>query len=101
ASLRLGRAAAREREIPVRLATGAGRGRLVRQLVTEGLVVAVFSGALAAVVSGYLLATGARLLAALLSRQGGGTLSLTISANANLAIYVTAVSLLAGIMFAL
>ncbi len=94
AGLLTARATARQSEIGVRAALGAPRIRLVRQIVTEGVVLAVAGGGL-----GLLLASwGTRALLRLepgnLPRVG------EISSDATVVGFVVALSLLAGIGFA-
>jgi len=63
ANMMLAHGSARRKEIGVRLALGAGRGRVVRQLLAEGLILSLVGGA-----AGLLIAYGAaRLLATALS----------------------------------
>jgi macrolide transport system ATP-binding/permease protein len=96
ANLLLARSAARQREIAVRLSIGAGRFRLIRQLLTESLVLAVVSGS-----AGIVLAVaGTSLLSALLANGDDGLL-LQAGVNWTVLMVTLALSLLCGLVFGL
>ncbi len=89
------RAASRRKEIAVRLALGAGRFRLARQLLTESVLLAMFGGA-----AGLLFArVCARALVAYLPQQNRGVLDVTPDARA--LTFTLAVSVLTGLLFGL
>jgi predicted permease len=95
ANLMLARAAARHKEITVRIALGAGRFRLIRQMLTESLLLAVVSGAL-----GLLLARWvARLLLAYLPPEQ--TSSFDLAPDGRVLAFTLAVSLSTGLLFGL
>jgi putative ABC transport system permease protein len=92
-NLLLVRAADRERESVVRLALGAGRGRLVRQALSESLVLSTLGG-----VSGIALGwAGTRVLAAM---QPEGMLPVgDIGVNVNVLLFALGVSIASGLLF--
>jgi predicted permease len=96
ASLLLARAAAREREFSIRSALGAGRLRVVRQLLTESLLLAGLGGVL-----GLVLAQGGTRLLAVLMRLESDPTSLRLSPDIRVLLFIAAAALLTGLLFGL
>ena len=94
ANLLLAHGAARSREFAVRLAVGAGRLRLVRQLFTESAVLALL-GAIAGVALAW---WGTRLLL-LMASNGPDALPLQVTPNLRILGFTVGVSLLCAIVF--
>jgi predicted permease len=96
ANLLLARAAARRPEFAMRLALGAGRQRLMRQVLVEGLVLAGLGG-----VCGVLLAGWATRLLVLFMSSGRTPISLDLTPNVRILAFTAVVSVLTGVLFGL
>jgi predicted permease len=97
AGLMLARATAREKEIAVRLALGAGRARVIQQLLTESVLLSVAGAAL-----GVLLAFwGASGLAAFFSTKSYSPLKIDLHPDATVLLFTITLALLTGIGFGL
>lgn len=96
ASLLLARGAQRSREIGIRLALGAKRARVVRQLMTENLCIAFAGGAL-----GALLAVWATRALLLLVSQRPEPLPLNAEVDLRVFLFTACVSILSSILFGL
>jgi predicted permease len=95
AGLMLARAAARQKEMAVRLALGAGRARVVRQLLTESVMLSVLGGAL-----GILFAYwGAHAILSFVSSNQARPLGFATGVDLRVLGFTAAVSLLTGILF--
>src|SRR6266496_1686537 len=96
ASILLARGAARRREIAVRLAIGAGRARLVRQLLTETMMLFLVAGA-----AGLLLARATTSLLVPLLPSLPFPITVTLSLDARVIAFTTGLSLVAALLFGL
>jgi putative ABC transport system permease protein len=95
ANLLLARGAARERELATRAALGAGRRRLVRQLLVENVTVAIIAGVVGTLLASTLLRVIAAFLPPDLPRVG------EIAVDMRVALFAVGLSLVTGVAFGL
>jgi predicted permease len=95
ANLLLARAVGRQKEIAVRLAVGASRARLVRQLVAESLILSLAGGAIGILFAWW---TGSALLSLL---SDSANLPLTANPDLRVLAFTLALATLSGVLFGL
>ncbi len=96
ANLLLARSSARQREMSVRLAMGAGRRRILRQMLTESLLLSTMGGA-----AGLLLAYGARNVIPRLLADPWGPPAFNATFDWGIFAFTAAVSVVTGLVFGL
>lgn len=96
ASLLLARASNRHREMAIRLSIGAGRGRLIRQLLTESLLLALIGGAL-----GLAFAEWGSTAFLTFGNRGTAVISIDVRPDWRVIAVTLAVSVFTGLLFGL
>ena len=96
ANLMIARASARQKEIAVRLALGAGRARIIRQLLVEGLVLAMAGGLVGLMISPWAM----RLLIGIMP-EIDPPLRFAVNPNLRLVLFTMAVSVATAVIFGL
>ncbi|MBV9147462.1 MAG: ABC transporter permease, partial [Acidobacteria bacterium] len=97
ANLMLARATTREREIAVRLAVGASRGRIIRQLLAESAVLAVLGAVLGFIVAQWL----SRFLMSFFATEGDNSLFIDLKPDWQLLAFTAGVATLTIVLFGL
>jgi predicted permease len=95
ANLMLARSTGRTREFAIRTALGAGHTRLMRQLLTESLLIAFAGGTIGLLLAGWSTQAALRILPSGLPRAQ------QVGVDAHVLLFTTAISVLAGILFGL
>jgi predicted permease len=95
ANLLLARASGRAREFAVRTALGAGKSRLVRQLLTESVLLGIVGGTLGLLLAAWGTHTALKALPATLPRAG------EVGIDLRVLVFSGSIALLAGILFGL
>ncbi|MFL6274869.1 MAG: ABC transporter permease [Blastocatellia bacterium] len=96
ANLLLARATRRRREIAIRVAIGASRARLIRQMLTESLVLSMIGGAV-----GLLAAFWTKDIISSLVSFGGGPNASAIPLDGRVIFFTLAITLISGLLFGL
>jgi putative ABC transport system permease protein len=99
ANLLLARAATRRKEMAMRLALGATRARLIRQVLTESVLLALFGGLLGCALAGWGLEALSRAMPSAIAKFIPGWSRLGL--NSTVLLFAASISVLTGILFGL
>ncbi|MGH9446502.1 MAG: ABC transporter permease, partial [Terriglobia bacterium] len=97
AGLLLARATTRYKEMALRLAMGAPRGRILRQLLTESVMLSAAGGALGIVFAYW----GVHIITGLISRSTSDPFPFAVAPDWRILVFTISVSLLTGVLFGL
>ena len=98
ASMLLARSAGRQRELAVRVGLGAGRGQLVRQMLTESLVLSAAGAAAGVAVAYYGVGILVRIMA---SSRAFERIDIEVHPDGDVVVFTAGIALLTGLLFGL